>query len=98
MANKQGNDMSQCCGFGKCTGAPDCVQRRYYPSPKQEPNYPLKGDAFGWFLIVSLSLLVLVPFAAIAEAFGDTAGPYIFLILAFGFPAWAIHQGTKPYS
>lgn len=92
--------MSKCCGFGKCTGALNCIQRGYEPPYVVEPDYPLKGEGsgFGWFLIIFFTLLLPVPDAVIAEMFGETLGPWVFLALVVGFPFWAIHEGTKPYN
>ena len=91
--------MLKCCGYGRCTGAPGCTQRNYRPTPpKDEPDCALKSDPiFGWFLIIMLSALLVIPFAVISKEFGDTAGPIIFLLLTFGFPAWAILKGFEPF-
>ena len=89
--------MTECCGYGKCTGVPGCVTRSYSPrQPKRETKTPLSQDGFGWFLIIVMSVLVVAPMSVIAKPFGDDVGPIVFILLVIGFPASLIYIGTHP--
>lgn len=64
---------------------------------RKEPDFPLKGDWYGWFLIIVFSILLPIPFAVISRPFGPTIGPILFGLMTIGFPIWAVWYGTRPY-